>query len=367
MSTDTPYALDIEKLLAPISAERPSGEPLRYEGTYDRIREARREDDPSLSRGIYEIELKRADWPSVESIAIEALETRTKDLQIAAWLTEGWLQLYGFAGVRDGLRLMAELCARFWDDLHPQPDGGDFAGRVASVNWVNEKLSLKLKLLDITAPQNGDTPSYTYADWERACYIENLSHRDPKAAKAAEARGEVTPSQFKTSAALTDRYFFVEIYDDLSGAFEVCEAFEQMLDEKCGKDGPSLYQFKEALKAIGGLAADVLRSRPEERAYATAGEGDEEEYVEGLDDGGEQLWPSGPIRSRKDAYRRLAEAADYLMRTEPHSPTPYLIMRAVEWGEMSLQEVLQQIVSNDGEMKELNRLLRLSPDAGNRK
>src|ERR1051325_2681596 len=102
MSADTPYAFDLESPLSPISAESPSGESLRYEGTYDRIRAARREDDPRLSRGIYEAEPKRADWRPVEALAVEALATRTKDLQIAAWLTEAWTKLYGLAGAREG-------------------------------------------------------------------------------------------------------------------------------------------------------------------------------------------------------------------------------------------------------------------------
>jgi hypothetical protein len=34
---------------------------------------------------------------------------------------------------------------------------------------------------------------------------------------------------------------------------------------------------------------------------------------------------------------------------------------------MSLHEVLQQLVRNDAEMQELNRLLRLSPDGGAKK
>ncbi len=363
MSTETPSAFDLEQLLEPVSPERPAGESLRYEGTYDRICEARREDDPRLSRGIYEKELKVADWPGVESLALEALGRRTKDLQLAAWLTEARLHLYGFAGAREGLRLMAELCARFWADLHPQLEGDAFEGRVAPAAWVNEKLSVKLKLVAITAPQVGDVAAYSYADWEHACQHETLALKDSKAAQAAEARGQVTQSKFKSSAALTDRYFFVELYEDLDGALEACEAFERVLDEKCGKGAPSLYRFKVALQAVRDLAADVLHSRPEEYAPAAApGDGDEAEPAEGPDGEAPLFWSSGPVRSREDAYRRLEEAADYLMRTEPHSPTPYLVRRAVEWGRMSLQQVLQQIVSNDGEMKELNRLLRLSPD-----
>jgi hypothetical protein len=36
------------------------------------------------------------------------------------------------------------------------------------------------------------------------------------------------------------------------------------------------------------------------------------------------------------------------------------VKRAVEWGTMSLPELLQQIVRNEGELNEIDRLLRLT-------
>jgi type VI secretion system protein ImpA len=356
MSTDSPNAFDLERLLEPVSPERPAGEWLRYEGTYDRIREARREDDPRLSQGIYEAELKRADWPAVEAVALEALATRTKDLQIAAWLLEAWLHLYGFSGAREGLRLIAGLCENFWEQMYPEAEGGDIENRVAPLVWVNEKLSLKLKQLAISSPQAGDVPAYSYADWESACHLENLARKDPKAAQSAEARGAATTSKFNTSVMLTDRRFYAELLEESGGALEACEHLERLLEEKCGRAAPSLRRFREALAETRRVAAEILESRPGADYEAEAGE---MEYAFGDGDG---HWsPGAPIRSRAEAYQRLAEAADYLLRTEPHSPTPYLVRRAVEWGSMSLSEVLQQIVRNDGEMQEINRLLRLAP------
>src|SRR5687768_1068945 len=99
--------IDIAELLQPIPGDNPAGEPLRYQGTYDRIADARREDDPTLSQGIYKSTLKRADWTTTESICIEALTKRSKDLQIAGWLLESWLHLYGFAGVTSGLHVLS--------------------------------------------------------------------------------------------------------------------------------------------------------------------------------------------------------------------------------------------------------------------
>lgn len=44
-----------------------------------------------------------------------------------------------------------------------------------------------------------------------------------------------------------------------------------------------------------------------------------------------------------DAYARLAEVADYLMQQEPHSPVPYLIRRAIDWGGLNTGELHQEI------------------------
>ena len=75
----------------------------------------------------------------------------------------------------------------------------------------------------------------------------------------------------------------------------------------------------------------------------------------------EQIQPNtGLIRSREEAYRRLAEAADYLLRTEPHSPTPYLVMRAVAWGNLPLTGLLQELVQNEGDLQQLYKLLGMN-------
>lgn len=348
-------AIDIQELLQPIPGANPAGEPLRYQGTYDRIADARREDDPTLSQGIYKSTLKRADWATAETLCIEALTKRTKDLQIASWLLESWLHLYGFAGVTNGLNLLAGLCNNFWDHLYPSLEIDEIEGRVAPIDWVEQKLTLKLKQLPLTLPSEVSNESYSYIDWESACHFENLAMKDPRALQEALAKINPTVATFRAALAATDRMFYVDLVEELGRAIEGCAAVEQVLDEKCGKDAPGLRQFREALSAIQQLVSQDLYERPEEIEMTgeelAATEAGDEEF---------EVWTNGPIRSRSEAYRRLSEAADYLLRTEPHSPTPYLVKRAVEWGSMSLPELLQQIVRNEGEMNEIDRLLRLT-------
>ena len=352
------YRIDVQGLLDPISRERPAGESLRYEGTYDQIQEARREDDQTLSQGIYKARLKRADWEADEAICVEALERRTKDLQIAGWLLEAWLHVHGFRGVEAGLRLLAGLCENFWNDLYPNLDGDELEDRIAPIEWINQKLALKLKQIPLTVARERDERNYSYVDWESACHFENLARKDPSALQEALANIDPTVGTFQTALMLTDRSFHMDLVKDLDGAVKACNLLQQLLDEKCGKQSPSLYQFNEVLCAIQQLMSRSLEAREggpavvEEESEMTLGAEPSQPDIE--------LWTSGPIRNRADAYRRLSEAADYLLRTEPHSPTPYLVKRAVEWGHMSLFEVFQQIVRNEGEMEELDKLLRLT-------
>ncbi|WP_208538812.1 type VI secretion system ImpA family N-terminal domain-containing protein, partial [Pseudomonas aeruginosa] len=93
-------ALSLEVLLEPIDPGQPCGPSLRYDPDYDRLRELRREDDSSLPTGVWQAEAKRADWAAVEQLASELLQRRSKDLMLAAWLGEAWLQRGGLGGLQ---------------------------------------------------------------------------------------------------------------------------------------------------------------------------------------------------------------------------------------------------------------------------
>ena len=45
------------------------------------------------------------------------------------------------------------------------------------------------------------------------------------------------------------------------------------------------------------------------------------------------------------------------MRTEPHSPVPYLVKRAVQWGNMSLAQLLYEFIGNPEDLVAIQRLL----------
>ena len=85
-----------DDILKPIAGDNPSGESLRYAPIYTQIKEAVREDD-DLTQGVWQTERKVADWPKVVKLCSDALIKQSKDLQLAAWLTEAETNREGFA------------------------------------------------------------------------------------------------------------------------------------------------------------------------------------------------------------------------------------------------------------------------------
>jgi len=135
-----------DDLLNPIEGPNPSGANLRYDPVYDKIKEARRE-EVQPPPGMTESDRKVPDNPQVIKLTTELLTSKSKDLQIAAWLTEASLKQRGFAGLKDGLGLCAGLVEKFWDTLYPEIEDGDVESRGAPLGFVGTKLDIPVKLV----------------------------------------------------------------------------------------------------------------------------------------------------------------------------------------------------------------------------
>ena len=65
------------------------------------------------------------------------------------------------------------------------------------------------------------------------------------------------------------------------------------------------------------------------------------------------------VYSREIAYSELERIAAFLSTIEPHSPAPYLIRRAIQWGGMNLAELYEDLLINEGNLAQIMRLLGL--------
>lgn len=354
--------LDLDSLLSPISIDEPSGESLRYEGPYDQIEEMRRQDDPSLPQGVWKHDLKKAEWQNVARLCSELLETRSKDLRIAAWLFEALLYERGFSALSTGFQLLRGLCESFWEDLHPRIEDGDVDARFAPLEWLDSKMTVVLKQLPITQPHTQDAVPYNWADWERALYVGNLVRADPSVAKQQDFKDEISQEKIEVSVTLTPIDFFRQLARHLELAETARAELVRALDELGGGQAPSLHELRDLIASLQKFLDKLLRQRAEmDEGTAAVGEQEPDDMA---DAASELSGPraSGRIRSRAEAYRQLSIAAEYLMRTEPHSPAPYLVKRAVTWGNLTLVELYRELLAEGTNLRTIYSLLGIKEE-----
>lgn len=383
----SPPTLDVEALLTPIPGDNPAGGALRYTGVYDAIQEARRSDD-NLDRGEWVRETKTADWQAVIEIASEALMNQSKDLQIAVWLVEGVLKRHGFAGLRDGLRLLWELQERFWESLHPViQEEDDIEFRVAPLEWLNAKLPLSILQLPVTCSTSGEL--YSWLHWEESRSVDNLRRRDEEAMQAALADGKIAGEQFDKAVQTTPLTYHQTLFDDLHLIGEEYQKLDQCVDAKFGQEAPSLLELKKAMTNCCTLVEDILKKRGGLRPQPVASVADMsggslaqgqsyQEASTAMPTTVSFAREGAPMSSstlslepqdRADALRRLAAVAEYFRRTEPHNPVAYLVQRAVRWGKMPLEEWLPYVIRDESVLDSVRETLGLndtiddSPDA----
>ncbi len=343
---------DVDLLLQPISPYAPAGESLRYEGTYDRIQEARRE-EMELPQGVWQHEPKRADWSEVERLCQEALSHRTKDLQIAIWLTEAWIHLYALPGFNRGVNLIRSLHELYWETMFPPVD--DLEYRTGQLTWMNEKLSTPLKFIAIAIPIDPILmPQVSYARWEAAQHSDQAARRRPHGADTAKPELPL----LQRSMSSTPDAFYRDLSAQISESTRLCQELDALLDGRYGAQNPGLRQLQEVLDAIRSVIAPLVKAE----VPTTSLELVVEEVQSTMSDVPAPVSAmSSGIRNRNDAYRGLAEIAEFLSRTEPHSPVPYLIRRAIAWGGMDLGSLLPELLRHEGALNDVASLLQIDP------
>jgi type VI secretion system protein ImpA len=332
-----------DDLLQPIPGGNPSGESLRYAPVFDKIKEARRADDDA-PQGEWQFERKTADYPVVIKLAGEALATKSKDLQVAAWLTEAILRKEGFPGLKAGLELIKGLIENFWDTLYPELDDGDAEMRAAPLEWLGTHMESALRSVPLTR---------TGANWfqfkeSRTVGYEATADNDAKveARNTAIAEGKMSGEEWDKAVAATPKTFYAGMEETLDGILDVLEILNILGEEKFGDVAPSFGPMRTTVEEIRHTVHGLLQKKrevePDEGAEAAvseeSGEGpaaeEETPATRGRPLGPALHKPAAEPVDTDDAFQRVTAVAGYLRRNDPSSPLPYLLLRGLRWGEL---------------------------------
>ena len=262
--------IDIEAILAPIPGDNPAGVNLRYSSLYEEIKEARRADDV-LEQGDWQYETKKSDWEVVLTLAVEALTQKTKDLQIAAWLTEALIKLEGFNGLATGLKILSGLLKEHWEHLYPEIEDKDLDFRVAPIEFVNDKLWPCIKQVPLT--DSSITSGYSWLKWQESRKVGfeadtrnrygDVDENKKKARNELIAEGKLTAEDFDSAVALSSKAFYQSIAQSLIMCQEEFKKLDNIVDEKFGSEAPRLAEIRETLDDCEKVIKKIVKEKKE--------------------------------------------------------------------------------------------------------
>ncbi|HEY5312013.1 MAG TPA: type VI secretion system protein TssA [Pirellulales bacterium] len=342
-------------MLVPIAGENPGGVDLRWDPVYQQIRDTRPQGDRDmLGSG----EPQAANWPLVVDLCSQVLADRSKDLMVAGWLTEALVNLHGFAGLRDGLRLIRGLLEQHWDHLYPAVEDGDFEPRAAPLIWLTDadrgaRLPNRLRDVPFT-PDKENIYSWHY--WKSRFPSPKGNDEKDKDFERRRQEAEGRAKSFEDAMAKLSREHTETLHQDLQQSLESLSTFEQAAGARLGPLAPGTTAMRQALSDCEALVRRIVKDKGG-AGEAAAANGQVDAAPNKPAAVSVSVSVSGPIQTRDEAFRRLAEVAAFLRQTEPQSPVSYLIERAVVWGRMPFEQLLGELIKDTGVRGQVGELL----------
>lgn len=333
----SPALLDFTTLLAPVPGDSPAGSSVPFD-VREKLEDQRKEDnaeDFAPDDPMRPEKLRKADWKGIIRLTQETLSGKSKDLLIAARLTEALVKEYGYAGLRDGVHLLKEMVSNCWDRILPEIEDGDLDARATAFNWLDDpdrgaRFPTTLRLVPLVF---GDHVAYNFNDWRRS----------------QDGKGEVSRDAFEKAIGDTPADKLQQVADDLSQARDELKQLLDALNGKMANAAPGLTEVRKAVEECNTLVRQMV-------ALKGGGEApvDGQGQAEG---GGATAGPARPASGRADIYRQLNQLAGQLQQLEPHSPIPYLIKRAVELGSLSFPLLIKELVRDANVLTDVQRFV----------
>ncbi len=311
--------INVDDLLAEITAEQPCGEDMEYDVAFTEL-EIAAQGKAEQEYGDTLVEAEEPDWAEVEEKALAVLQ-QSKDLRAAMHLTRSLLKTEGLIGLCQGLELFRGYVERYWDSVHPQLDPDDDNDPTMRVNVFRSLADEDTMLRAIrTAPL---TDSRVIGRFSlRDIAVANGELPPPENAEEGPADITIIEAAFQD----TDPERLQALADAVRESMEHVASIESTVTDAVEAGaGPDLSDLGKTLKKMHSALAERLGGDEEEAADEELEEG-LAEVEPGAGAGGGAI--SGAVKNPNDVIRMLDKILDYYARSEPSSPLPLLLQRA---------------------------------------
>ncbi len=350
--------IDIDALSRPIDDNEPAGTDLEYSGVAELDRFAAGTPgtiDPSTQELVG---AEEPNWRKVAEMATDLLG-KTKDLRVAAWLTRAELANRALPGLADGLKLIATLVETFWETLYPMLDRDEGDDPIERLNvlanlspdpaqsYGSPSTEALLRTLRGTViVESREVGRFTVRDLD---YV--LGRMSPPAGQTAPAAG-LLAAAWKTGDAAANQHK----RDGIAIGLASIQAIVQLFADKSGQR-PSLDLLQTTFRRVGEFYSAQDAEAAAEAAVA-AGDGSDDaesgsDELGGAGGSGGKPPRSSGLASRADAVRILQQVATFLRKSEPSSPAPMFVDRAVKLLQMDFNAIVKELMPDSRDRIEM--------------
>jgi type VI secretion system protein ImpA len=272
------------------------------------------------------------DWPKLETRCFDLLKA-TRDLRVAVYYTAALLRVRGFAGLAYGLEVARKMLVASEYQLYPQVEAGDSGAFVE--RWYT--------LVALGAPYKQDGDLLRIIEGVRNVSLGKSKSSSCHYHEVIIARNQSGGPDLQAIERIRNEWKKVpaderkEATTSLAAALNALAKIESFLLEQTPENlippGASAKPLQGLVLELKGLldflSGSVFQSNQPKAAVATAEV---------------QLAVPGEISSRTDAIRLLQQVAEFFRKTEPASPIPYFVDRAVRLVDRDFMGLLGDLV-----------------------
>ncbi len=308
---------DVLDLNAPIQADRPCGENL--------------DETPVMaSFDAYQLfgQAVAPDpappWAEIKQRSLETL-TRSKDIRILAHLAAASLRTDGPIAFFETLPVAARWLEDYWAGVYPLIDEDAIVRRNALSAFGDHIAVLDglRRAILVSSRQHG---RFSLRDVDIAAGN----------AQAAEGEEPADASRIEAAFATVPLAELTALEQAAAAAIAALKAIDARMRDQGGPDAaPAFERLLAQMTQMDGLLRAKVAAHPDSAKVAD-GEGGAA-AVAGAGAG------VGPVRSRQEAIRAMEAVAEFFRQTEPSSPIPMLLDRAVRLVSKSFLDVLADL------------------------
>ena len=309
---------------------------------YDDIKDARFEEDDSVSFGVWERELKKADWILTEKLSIEAIKGKSKDIRIIGWLVESLVVLDGFKGILKGIEILDFYVKNFWNTCYPknEDNSSDQEQKLKILDWIFDAIDKRSRFIPF-AWYGGDDFINSY-NYDYAVDLKNTMIRLPNSSN------EILESAKKSGIKTLDEVQNIVSVMNQDDSAKILEITKLIRKSKTNFD-QTMSEFSE--RSINSFSGLIFNLEKIENLFL-------QKKIEKNEDLEPKIIKRDESSSPRDAiYDEIDKLSKKLSVIERHSPSSSILNLIVSWKEKTLLEIMDDLKSGNSEAHRLLKFL----------